>query len=70
MKPWTVARVMAELPTVMIRIRGKVENGTISGIKLAFPVVSVDRGKGEREGYEFAWGAIVHSLNEGAPLVA
>lgn len=60
---------MAELPTVRICVRGKVENGAISGVKLAFPMVSVDRGKGEREGYEFAWETIVHSLNEGTPLV-
>jgi hypothetical protein len=58
------------LPAVRIRIRGKVEDGAISGIRLAFPIVSVDRGKGEHEGYEFAWGAIVHSLNEGTPLIA
>lgn len=70
MSAWTVARVIAEMPAVKIRIRGKVETGRISGAQLPFPVVSVDRGRGEREGYEFAWETIAHSLNENLPLLA
>ena len=59
---WTVARVIREMPAVKIRVRGKVETGRIAGTKLPFPMVSVQRGPGAWESFEFAWETIAHCL--------
>lgn len=70
MTPWTIDRAIREMPSVRIRIRGKVETGRLSGKSLPFPRVSVNRGKGERESYEFSWETIAHCLNAQVPLDA
>lgn len=64
---WTVARVMREMPTVKLRIRGKVVVGRIGGRQLDFPRVSELR-PGDRESFEFAWETIVDCLNSGRAL--
>ena len=64
---WTVARVIAEMPPVKIRIRGKVTEGRLTGRSLPFPMVSVGRGDA-RESYEFAWETVANCLNENRAL--
>ena len=62
---WTIERVKAELPPVMVKMpNGEITIGTVRGRRLDFPVVSAGIVNAD-----FAWKTIVDALNNEKPLL-
>ena len=83
---WTIAKVKAELPTVLVRLGESkhIHTGRVSGRLLEFPQVTVGSldynckacNKAHHlrgvpwMDYQFAWATIANALNEGRILQA
>ena len=65
---WTAARAKAERPGVTVRHAGREYQGAVTWGEGKFARVTIWRGAGDWQSWEWSWSAVAQSLNSGKPL--
>jgi hypothetical protein len=68
---WDEERVKEELPSVKVKLimEDRIVKGYVKGRKNRFATVRVRLDKDTYKDLHYAWGSVVHALNNGKPLL-